>query len=400
MIKRQGYMQKLKDFKDMQIIKVITGIRRCGKSTLLLMFQEFLKNSGVKSENIVSINFEDMAFSHLQDYKELYRYIISRINDSEHFYIFLDEIQNVEDFQKVVDSLFLKPNLDIYLTGSNANMLSSELSTLLSGRYVEVQMLPLSFKEYVSSKDDTSNLNRLYSEYLQNSSFPMSLQMQNREQIEAYLQGVYNTVIMKDILSRNRISDPMMLESVIRFMFDNIGNILSTKKIADTMTSAGRKIDVRTVESYINALMNAFIVYQAKRYDINGKQHLKTLEKYYVVDIGLRYNLLGFRNVDIGHILENVIYLELIRRGYKVYIGKIGNLEIDFVAENQRGIQYFQVSATVRDTQTMERELRSLKKIRDSYPKYVLTLDEDPEIDFDGIRVINALDFLVGSTEK
>jgi predicted AAA+ superfamily ATPase len=395
MIERQVYMQKLKNLKDMQIIKVITGIRRCGKSTLLLMFQAFLKNNGVKSENIISINFEDMTFAHLQDYMELYQYIISKTNDSERFYIFLDEVQNVENFQKVVDSLFLKMNLDIYLTGSNANMLSSEISTLLSGRYVEIQMLPLSFKEYVSSKEERSNLNGLYSEYLQNSSFPMSLQMQTREQVDAYLQGVYNTVIMKDVLTRERISDPLMLESVIRFLFDNIGNVLSTKKIADTMTSSGRKINVRTVESYINALINAFIVYQAKRYDIKGKQYLKTLEKYYVVDIGLRYNLLGFRNVDIGHILENIIYLELIRRGYKVYVGKTGNLEIDFVAENQQGIQYFQVSATVRDSQTLERELRSLKKLRDSYPKYVLTLDEDPEMDFDGIRVINALEFLV-----
>ncbi|HPR95159.1 MAG TPA: ATP-binding protein, partial [Thermotogota bacterium] len=369
MIERQIYMQKLKDFKDMQIIKVITGIRRCGKSTFLLMFQEFLKQSGVKRKNIISINFEDLAFAHLQDYKELYQYILSKINDSERFYIFLDEIQNVENFQKAVDSLFLKTNLDIYLTGSNANMLSSEISTLLSGRYVEVQMLPLSFKEYVSSKDDPLNLNRLYSEYLQNSSFPMSLQMKTREQVDAYLQGVYNTVIMKDILSRNRISDPMMLESVIRFMFDNIGNILSTKKIADTMTSAGRKIDIRTVESYISALMNAFVVYQAKRYDIKGKQYLKTLEKYYVVDIGLRYNLLGFKNVDFGHILENVVYLELIRRGYHVYVGKIGDLEIDFVAENQQGLHYFQVSATVRDSRTLERELKPLKKLRDSYPK-------------------------------
>jgi predicted AAA+ superfamily ATPase len=395
MIERQAYMQKLKGFRDMQIIKVITGIRRCGKSTLLLMFQEYLKQDGVKPENIISINFEDLAFVQLQDYKELYQHITSKINETDHFYIFLDEIQIVKNFQKVVDSLFLKQNLDIYITGSNAQMLSSEISTLLSGRYVEIQMLPLSFKEYVSTREDKSNLSRIYSEYLQNSSFPMSLQMQTREQVDAYLQGVYNTVIMKDILTKNRISDPMMLENVIRFMFGNIGNILSTKKIADTMTSSGRKIDVRTVESYINALMNAFVVYQAKRYDIKGKQHLKTLEKYYIVDIGLRYNLLGYRQVDFGHILENVIYLELIRRGYKVYVGKIGELEIDFVTENQQGIQYFQVSATVRDKQTLERELKSLRKLRDSYPKYVLTLDEDPEMDFDGIRVMNALDFLI-----
>ena len=395
MIERPNYMRKLMAFMDMQMIKVITGIRRCGKSTMLLMFQDYLKKNGVNGKNIISINFEDLAFSELADFQKLYQYIVERINDKERFYIFLDEIQGVENFQKVVDSLFLKNNLDLYITGSNAQMLSGEISTLLSGRYVEIEMLPLAFKEYVNARADRSNISSLYRDYLQNSSFPFSLQMETYEQVKAYLQGVYNTVIMKDIITRTKIADPMMLESVIRFVFDNIGNILSTKKIADTMKSSGRKIDVRTVESYINSLMNAFIVYQAKRYDCKGKQYLKTLEKYYVVDIGLRYNLLGYRTADVGHILENVIYLELIRRGYRVYVGKVGEFEIDFVAENQEGRSYFQVAATVRDVKTLERELKPLKKINDSYPKHILTLDEDPPRDFEGIRVKNALDSLL-----
>src|SRR6056297_153412 len=369
MIERPEYMKKLMNFRDMQIIKVITGIRRCGKSTLLSMFQEYLEKSGVKAKNMIAINFEDLAYSQLTDFQKLYQYINERINEKERFYVFLDEIQVVDQFQKVVDSLFLKENVDIYITGSNAQMLSGEISTLLSGRYVEIEMLPLSFKEYVNTRKDQSNLSRLYRDYLQNSSFPLSLQMENPEQIKAYLQGVYNTVVMKDIITRTRI--------------------------ADTMKSFGRKIDVRTVESYLNALMNAFIVYQAKRYDCKGKQYLKTLEKYYVVDIGLRYNLLGYRTADVGHILENVIYLELVRRGYQVYVGKVGELEIDFVAENQEGIRYFQVAATVREKYTLERELKPLKKINDSYPKHILTLDDDPPRDFEGIRVNNALDFLL-----
>jgi len=395
MIERQRYMKKLREFQDMKVIKVITGIRRCGKSTLLLMFQEELKESGINDKQIISINFENLAFSELTDYMKLHEYIEQKLNNHEKFYIFLDEVQLVDHFQKVVDSLFLKNNVDIYITGSNAQLLSGEISTLLSGRYVEIEMLPLSFKEYVDARKAPSNLNRLYSDYLQNSSFPLSLQMNTREQVKAYLQGVYNTVVMKDILSRNKIADPMMLESVIYFLFDNIGNILSTKKIADTMTSYGRKIDIRTVESYITALRNAFIVYQAKRFDVKGKHHLKTLEKYYIVDIGLRYNLLGYRNTDVGHILENVVYLELLRRDYKVSVGKMGDLEIDFAAENQDGIKYFQVAATVREEKTLERELTPLRKIRDSYPKCVLTLDEDPQRDFDGIWVYNALDFLL-----
>lgn len=298
----------------------------------------------------------------------------------------------------MVDSLFLKKNVDIYVTGSNAYMLSSEIATLISGRYVQIEMLPLSFKEYVTSTGSETDLSRKYVDYLQNSSFPYALAFAGKQkEIHEYLDGVFNTIVVKDISLRKKITDPMMLKSILRFLFDNIGNPLSSKKIADTMTSAGRKIDTKTVEKYLSAFMESYVIYQATRYNIKGKQYLKTLEKYYVVDIGMRYMLLGSRNMDTGHILENVIYLELLRRGYDVYVGKVDNLEVDFVATNTRGTTYFQVSATVRDKNTLARELRPLQNINDHYPKYILTLDDDPETDFDGIRKINALNWLMGN---
>jgi hypothetical protein len=305
-------------------------------------------------------------------------------------------VQNVVDFPVVVDSLYINKNIDLYITGSNAYMLSGEIATLLSGRYVEIEMLPLSFHEYVLSKGNTTELGRKYIEYLENSSFPYTTELDgNQQKIYDYLNGIYDTVVLKDVVGRYKMADTMMLESIVRFVFDNIGNQLSTKKISDTMNSNGRKIDVKTVEKYLTALMDTFIIYQAKRYDVKGKQYLKTLEKYYVVDIGMRDMLLGNRNFDAGYILENIIYLELIRRGYRVYVGKVDEFEVDFVAMNQKGITYFQVAATVRDKDTLIRELRSLKKITDNYPKYILTLDEDPDADYDGIRRINALDWLM-----
>lgn len=279
-------------------------------------------------------------------------------------------------------------------------MLSSEIATLLSGRYIEIKMLPLSFKEYVESKGDENNLARKYTTYLENSSFPYALELSGHpKEIKDYLDAIYNTIIVKDIAQRHKISDIMMLESVTRFIFDNIGNQLSTKKIADTMTSDGRKIDAKTVEKYLTAFMESYVIYQAKRYNIKGKQYLKTLEKYYVADIGLRYMLLGSRSTDVGHILENVIYLELIRRGYEVYVGKFDDLEVDFVCMDQKRIIYYQVAATVRDEKTLKRELLPLQKIKDHYQKVILTLDEDPEADYEGIRRINALDWLIGKTE-
>ena len=400
-IQRKEYMNKLIAFKDKQLIKVITGIRRCGKSTLLEIYQNWLLEHGTEKAQILSINFEDIDFEELTDYRRLYSYLKERLVPGKVTYIFLDEIQHVEDFPKVVDSLYIKKNVDIYITGSNAYMLSSEIATLISGRYVQIEMLPLSFKEYMESTGSMADRGVKYAEYLENSSFPYTLALKGQpDEIRDYLEGLYNTIVVKDIVSRKKITDTMMLKSVLRFVFDNIGNPLSSKKIADTMTSDGRKIDTKTVEKYLEALAESYIIYQAKRYNIKGKQYLKTLEKYYVVDIGLRYMLLGSRQMDAGHILENVVYLELLRRGYDVYVGKIDSFEVDFVAQNSKGTWYYQVALSVRDEKTLERELRPLMAIRDHYPKMILTLDDDPEAQYDGIRRINARDWLLGLTDN
>lgn len=395
-INRQEYLDKLIALRDKQLIKVITGIRRCGKSTLMEIFQNYLKSNGVSDNNIISINFEDYDNYELREPSKLYSYVKEKLSDTGMNYIFLDEIQHVEDFPRIVDSLYIKKNVDVYITGSNAYMLSSEIATLLSGRYVEIKMLPLSFKEYIESTGDTKELSRKYADYIENSSFPYTLELRDTpKELYNYLEGIYNSIVVKDIANRKKITDTMMLESITRFLFDNIGNPMSTKKIADTMTSMGRKIDVKTVEKYVSALTESFVMYQAKRYNVKGKQYLKTLEKYYAVDMGLRYMLLGTRSTDVGHILENVVYLELIRRGYDVYVGKIDDLEVDFVAMDKKQIEYFQVAATVRDENTLNRELLPLQKISDNYPKVILTLDDDPEADYDGIKRINVLDWLI-----
>ena len=400
LLQRKEYLDKLIAFRDKQIIKIVTGIRRCGKSTLLRLYQDWLKAQGVSENQIISINFEDMDYEELTDYKKLYAYLKERLVRDNMTYIFLNEIQHVDNFPKVVDSLYIKEKVDIYMTGSNAYMLSSEIATLISGRYVQIEMLPLSFREYMESTGSMDDRGVKYTEYLENSSFPFTLELKGHpDEIRDYLEGLYNTIVVKDIVNRKRITDTMMLKSVLRFVFDNIGNPLSSKKIADTMTSDGRKIDVKTVEKYLEALSESYIIYQAKRYNIKGKQYLKTLEKYYVVDIGLRFMLLGSRQVDAGHILENIIYLELLRRGYDVYVGKIDTFEVDFVAQNRKGTAYFQVALTVRDEKTLERELRPLQAIRDHYPKVLLTMDEDPEAQYDGIRRLNARDWLLGLTD-
>lgn len=397
-IERKQYLDKLIAFREKQLIKIITGVRRCGKSTLMEIYQDYLREQGVTAEQIVAVNLEDYDYYELRNPKALHSYLKERLVPGKTTYIFLDEIQHCEEFPRVVDSLYIKKGIDLYITGSNAYMLSSEIATLISGRYVEIKMLPLSFREYVDSTGNTNDLSRKYTSYLENSSFPYALELVDQpKEIKDYLDGIYNTIVVKDIAKRHKIPDTMMLESVARFVFDNIGSQLSTKKIADTMTSEGRKIDVKTVEKYLKALMESYIVYQAKRYNVKGRQYLKTLEKYYVVDIGLRYMLLGSRSTDVGHILENVIYLELLRRGYDVYVGKIDELEVDFVAMEAKKIIYFQVAATVRDQKTLQRELTPLQKITDHYPKFILTLDEDPEADYDGIRRVNALDWLIGT---
>lgn len=398
LIKRKEYLQQLINWRDKKVIKVITGVRRCGKSTLMDLYKSCLLEQGVANEQIISINFEDYDYIDLLEPRNFYAYVKERIlSDGRMTYFFFDEIQNVKDFERVVDSLYIKPNVDIYITGSNAYMLSSELATLLSGRYVEIKMLPLSFKEYVEVSGDEHELPRKYRNYIETSSFPYVLDMkQDTRVIREYLNGIYNTIVVKDITQRNRFPDTMMLESVLRFAYDNIGNILSTKKIADTMTSDGRKIDTKTVEKYLNALMESYMLYQCKRYNIKGRQYLKTLDKYYAVDMGMRKVLLGSKAMDAGHILENIVYLELLRRGYDVYIGKVDDLEVDFVAMDDKGMTYYQVSATVRDEKTLKRELASLQSINDHYPKILLTLDDDPEMEYTGIRKINALDWLLG----
>jgi len=395
-IARNGYLNELIGFKDKHLIKILTGIRRCGKSTLFELYQDYLLKNGVGEEQIISINFEDIDFEELQNYKALYNYLKDRLIPDKMNYIFLDEIQNVTKYQKAVDSLFIKKNVDLYLTGSNAYLLSGEIATLLSGRYVEIKMLPLSFKEYVSAFSDKTDLSRKYTNYLTNSSFPYTLEINDdKKRIKEYLDGIYNTVVLKDIMARKKINDVFMLEAVIRFMFDNIGNLCSMKKITDTMTSDGRKISIHTVESYLSGLVDSYILYKVGRYDIKGKQYLKTGEKYYLADIGLRYYLLGSKKADMGHILENIVYLELLRRDYEIYIGKVGNAEVDFIAINDKGIEYYQVALTVRDDATLKRELASLNSILDHNSKYLITLDDDPPTSHNGIHQINAIDWLL-----
>lgn len=395
-IERASYLNKLIAFKDKNLIKVITGIRRCGKSTIMEIYRDWLKEQGVSIDQIVYLNFEDYDNFELRNPKNLYAYIKPLLIEDKMNYLFFDEIQHVQDFPDIINSLNLKPNVDIYITGSNAYMLSSEIATLLSGRYIEIAMQPLSFKEYVDGTGEYDNLQKAYNDYITRSSFPYTLELNTNSEVSDYLTGLYNTIVVKDIMSRKRLPDVMMLESVIRFTADNIGNILSTKRIADIMTADGRKIDQKTVERYLNSLCETFFVYEVKRYNIKGKQLLKTLGKYYLVDIGLRRMLLGSRSFDAGRILENVVYLELLHRQKKVYVGKTDNLEVDFVAIDENNIAYYQVAATVRDESTLKRELASLQQINDQYPKYILTLDDDPVADYDGIKRINALKWMMG----
>lgn len=357
---------------------------------------EKLISMGTSEENIIFLNFENPDIEHLKNYKELYNYINSGLKKDKMNYVFLDEIQNVSEYEKAIDGLFIKENVDIYITGSNAYFLSSDLATLLSGRYIEIEMMPLSFKEFISAEKSNYDLQMKFREYLENGSFPYILELNNnKDVINTYLDGIYHTVILKDIVQRKKISDVSSLESVIKFLFDNIGNNVSAKKISNAMTSSGRKISNHTVENYIKALTESFILYKSERYDIKGKKYLKTNEKYYLVDIGLRYYLLGRKYADMGHILENIVYLELIRRGYKVYTGRLRNNEVDFAATKNGYTEYYQVSQTVTSSDTLAREITSLKMIKDSNPKYLLTMDNIPETSFDGIRQIYLLDWLL-----
>jgi predicted AAA+ superfamily ATPase len=397
-IAREENLDFLIRSKDKQVIKVVSGVRRCGKSTLFDLYREYLLKNGVKKSQIIAMNFENLEYEYIRSYRELYDAVKKLIKKKEMNYIFLDEIQHVENFEKAVDSLFIQKNIDLYITGSNAYFMSGELATLLSGRYIELKMLPFSFSEYCKGyslyRDKNASLQKIYNDYLSESSFPYTLQLNgSQKEISDYLHGIYSSVLLKDVVARHKITDVMMLESVVKFVFDSIGSQISSTKIANTMKSLGRKIDQKTVEKYLQGLTGSLILYHAKRYDIKGKQHLATLGKYFVVDIGLRNILLGHK-IDIGHILENIIFLELLRRNYEVSVGVIGEYEVDFVAKNDTGLIYVQAAVSVRDDETFKREIRALQKTNDNYPKLLLTLDDDPDTQFEGIQKLNAIKWL------
>ncbi|MBE6031236.1 MAG: ATP-binding protein [Clostridiales bacterium] len=405
MVQRKEYLNQLIKWKDDNIIKVITGIRRCGKSTLLKQFQAKLLENGISEEQIVFVNFEDLEFEKLQDYGELYRYVSDRLQPGKMTYVFLDEIQNVDNYEKVVNSLQLKENVDIYITGSNAYLLSSELSTKLSGRYIEIKMLPLSFAEYCELKS-LENKDELFAEYMRNGGFPYAVTMEDSEEkINMYLEGIYNTIVIKDIEERQKrkekdpnkrkITDIALLNNIAKFLAGSIGNPVSVKSIADYITSSGRKISQNTVDDYISALIEPYIFYPVERYDVQGKQLLKSNRKMYIADTGLRRHILSRSSYDLGFTLENIVYLELFRRGYKTNVGKLGNLEVDFVAEKNGQKQYFQVTASMMEQTTFEREMKPLQNISDNYPKTVITLDRFTLGDYDGIKVVNAVDWLL-----
>lgn len=398
MIKRMEYLEMLKRFKDKDLIKVVTGIRRCGKSTLFDLFIDYLKENDVSEDKIIHINLEDPMFQ-FEDYKELYDFVNQKIRNDEKYYVFLDEVQNVSQFQKAVDGLYIKKNVDLYITGSNAYLLSGELATLLSGRYIEIKMLPLSFKEYLSAfPEKRKSTEKMFLEYMRNGGMPgnLSILETNPNDLDQYLEGIFSTVVYKDIMARNKINDKIILESVIKFIYDSVGSPISTKKISDTLTSKGIATSNHTVENYITAFGECFLIYKAERFDIKGKNLLARDYKYYSVDTGLRSYLLGKKaDRDMGHILENIVYLELLRRSYKVYVGKVDELEVDFVAENRDGLKYYQVALTTRDEKVLERELKSLERTGDHYPKCLLTLDFDLEADYNGIVKKNVVDWLL-----
>ena len=393
---RPDYQRQLLSFRDKQIIKVITGVRRCGKSSLLSLLRETLLAEGVEDSRIICLNFEDYDADPLREPKALHDYLKSRLVNGKMTYILLDEIQQVRDFVRVVDSLFIRENVDLYITGSNADLLSAEIATLLTGRYVEIKMLPLSFKEFVDASNTGDSLSSAYRRYLERSSFPFALQLDADQSVRTYLEGVLATILYKDVVARCRISDSSVLESLIRFLFDSIGSEVSTRKIANTLRSTRSSADVKTIDKYLSGIVGSQLFYEAKRFDVKGKRLLARFEKYYAVDLALRRIVLGRAGADVGHMLENVIYLELLRRGFDVSVGKYEDFEVDFVARDDNASQYLQVAASVRSQETLKRELRPLQAIHDNYPKILLTLDDDPPLNYDGIWRLNALEWLMG----
>ncbi|MBP5706027.1 MAG: ATP-binding protein [Spirochaetales bacterium] len=404
MFARDSYVNMLAKWQDKHVIKVATGMRRVGKSTVFMLYIKYLHSVGISDSNIIYINLEDMANEQLCEYHNLHRYILDKVNNNERFYIFIDEIQQCSGFERTIDSLFLNENFDIYLTGSNAYFLSGELATYLSGRYVMIHILPLSFDEYLTfcgfDKNAVSadTLSRIFGLYLYKGQLPYIPFLQDDEQtLQGYLEGVYNTVIMKDIAARCDITDINLLNRIVRTMVSNIGSPISVKRITDTLISSGRKISGNTVQRYVQALCDSYIFYEVPRFDIRGNECLKTNGKYYLVDTGLRQIMFGDKNDDFGHIVENIIYLELRRRYNEVYIGKYDDNEIDFVVRSDDGVEYYQICSAIVDEQTRERELSPLKMIRDNYPKYILTLDNIHFGNFGGIQHFNIIQWLLNN---
>ena len=403
MIDRNMYLSKLIQWKDKQVVKVVTGMRRCGKSTLLLQYKEWLLNNDVLDSQIIYINFEELENEHLLEYNKLYSYIKNRLIEDKICYIFLDEIQKVKDFEKVVNSLYVKKNVDIYLTGSNAYMLSSDLATYLSGRYVKLNVLPLSFAEYLSVNE--SNIDNAFAQYLRFGGLPYVTNIQNIDTINDYIEGIYNTVIIKDIEERqNRkekdnnkrnVNDISLLKTITKYLASVVGNPVSIKGITDYLISNIRKVSPNTVSSYVEALIESYIFYQIEPFDLVGKEILKANKKYYIVDLGIRNYLLPRKSYDLGFTLENIVYFELLKRGYKVYVGKLGNKEVDFVCLKDNIFTYFQVTASLSLKETFDREIRPLEMIKDNYEKIILTTDRITLGNYNGIKVINLLDWLV-----
>lgn len=404
MVQRKEYLEKLIEWKDDDVIKVVTGIRRCGKSTLLMQYQDYLKSIGIEENQIIAVNFEELEYEELCDYKKLYAYIKDRLVADKITYIFLDEIQKVPSFEKVVDSLYVKPNIDIYITGSNAYMLSGDLATLLTGRYVEISMLPLSFSEYMqlSDKDKES----AFADYIKYGGLPFVATMDRTDdKVDTYLEGIYNTVIVRDIEDRQKrqesnsdkrkINDIPLLKTIAKYLSSVIGSPVSLRGITNYLVSSGRKISANTVSNYVNALIESFIFYPAERFDIVGKQLLQANKKYYMVDLGIRNHILPRKYYDLGFSVENIVFFELLRRGCKVTIGKYQENEVDFVAERRGELTYIQVTADMVSESTFDREMKPLYAIQDNYEKIVLTLDKLTVGNYDGIKVVNVINWLL-----
>ncbi|RAQ30090.1 ATPase [Hydrogeniiclostridium mannosilyticum] len=409
MVQRTEYLEQLRSWKEEEVIKVVTGIRRCGKSTLLKQYMEMLLSEGTEESQIIYINFEELENEELTDYKRLYQYLKEHIDESKKNYIFLDEVQMVDSYEKVVDSFYVKDYVDMYITGSNSYMLSSDLATLLTGRYIEIKMLPLSFREFwqmTGMEKDAA-----FAEFMKIGGLPYVARMdRKKEKVNTYLEGIYNTVIIKDIEERQRrrekdpnkrkITDIALLKAISKYLASVIGSPVSIRGITDYLASNGRKVSANTVDDYVEALIEAFIFYDAERFDIAGKELLKSNRKFYMVDLGLRSHILPKKRYDLGFSLENIVFFELLRRGYQVNIGKVGNAEVDFVARKDDDIIYYQVTADMTAEETFERELKPLRLIKDNYEKTVLTLDKFTIGNYEGIKVVNAIDWLLMDPEN